>query len=619
VGRHQPRHLESCSSVKHTVLPALVAIGALTVCAQRAALAGGAICAPVWIWLTALAFAALFLATLRWLKFDAWLMGILVCATLLYLNYAAYTDLTERNYDGLDHYFYANYIAAHGQLPPVTACIACGHPPLYPLLGAVAIAFARWTGLSTAQCSLQGLSLLLSLAFVVLGVRTLQCCTAGPVAQRLGAALLAFWPTSVTQSVRVHDDVLLACLGGGILYSLVRWQKNDRSADLAWAVALTGLAVFTKANAYAWVLLLLAFVTTRMIRDKFTTTRVRQAGLAWVVSAASILVATELRAAKVGTSACHRAIGAICDISSEHFVGNTWANYLTFDIRYFLAQPYLINDPYDPRRDYFLNTFLKSSLLSAMPLGPEFDDRLSAGLAILLSYLALVLILYLLLGLPTAVPWRMPEHRVLLLASLFMLGPLVALRAKVPLSMHADFRYVFPLLVPACVWYSKVTEYWQRRSKPLFLAGGSLVGLTVLGSVLFFRPSDARAKGHLEPALEHVGCSLAAFSEIRSSGTSVKDAHVLRFGPRQLLEFPVAAGTQVSHLDVSLDADDQYEITIRGRDGARRILVGPTTGVDGLMRYQRVIQSPLQDVHTVTIRAVQSDGYYALGHLGLAP
>jgi hypothetical protein len=595
----------------------LVALGALTVCAYRAALAGGAICSPVWTWLAALACAALLLGTLRWLKFDAWLTGIVVCATLLYLNYAAYTDVTERNYDGLAHFAYASHIAEHGGLPPVSASTIYMHPPLYYLLGAAAIHFVHATGLSAASGGLQGLSLLLSLTFVVLGVRTIQCFTLSPPAQRLGAALLAFWPTCVTHSVRVHNDVLASCLAAGILYCLIRWQRNHRFLDLTWAVALTVLAVFTKANAYAWVLLLLVMVTARAIRDNFQPSRVMQAVMAWVASAGAIFLATELRAAKVGPSACHRVIGTICNTTTEHFVGNTWANYLTFDLRFFLGQPFLINDPHDPKRDYFLNMFLKSSLLSAMPLGPEFDDRLSAGLATVLSYLALALILYLLLGLPTAVSWRMRGNWVLLLASLFMLGPLVALRVKVPLSLHADFRYVFPLLVPACAWYSQITEYWQRRSRPVFWMGGSLVCLLVLASVLFFRPSQARAKGHPEPAFEHIRCSLATFSEIRPSGTAVNDPRVLRFGPRQLLEFSVPPG--FSHVDVSLDADDQYEIMVRSHDYAQRVLVGPTSGVRGLRRYQRELLAPFVDAQTVTVRPLQSDGYYALGHLGLGP
>jgi hypothetical protein len=75
----------------------------------------------------------------------------------------------------------------------------------------------------------------------------------------------------------------------------------------------------------------------------------------------------------------------------------------------------------------------------------------------------------------------------------------------------------------------------------------------------------------------------------------------------------------VSHVDISLDADDQYEIMIRSRDNAQRILVGPTSGVRGLMRYQRELPAPFVDAQTVTVRPLQSDGYYALGHLALAP
>jgi hypothetical protein len=281
-----------------------------------------------------------------------------------------------------------------------------------------------------------------------------------------------------------------------VLFFLVRWQKHDRSADLIWAVLLTVLAVFTKANAYAWVLLLLTLVTVRMAKDRLRAARVRQAGICWVVSAASILAATELRAAQVGATTCHRAIGVICDIPSRFFVGNTWRNYLTFDPGFFLGEPYLLNDPRNSAHDYFLNTFLKSSLFGAIPLGPEFNDRWSTTLATILSYLLLGLLLYVLVGLPTAALWRMPGNGVLLLACLFMLGLLVALRVKVPLSMHADFRYVFPLLVPACVWYSKLIEYWRRRFRPLFVAGCLLAGLTVLASVLLFRPGDARTKGH---------------------------------------------------------------------------------------------------------------------------
>ena len=439
--------------------PGIFAVASLTMLAHRALLAGSPTCANGWLWVTGGSFAVLLLATLRRLRFDVWLTAIVVGATLLYLNYATYTDISERNYDGLSFFYYPNFLVEHGQLPPATSCQACVHPPLYAVLGAISIDLAKWTGLSSPQCSLQGLSLLLSLAFVIFGVQTIKCFTVNSVAQRFGTLLLAFWPSCITQSIRAHDDVLLSCLCAGALYCVVQWQKNDKVCFFAWAITLTSLAVFTKANAYAWVVLLLILVMARVARDKLAWRRVGQAGIAWLVLVVSVVSAAEMRAAKAGAQACHHIIGSICNVSNEHFVGNAWVNYLGFDIRYFLTQPFLISDPYDKTRDYFLNMLLKSSIFSAVPLGPEFDDRLSAALAIVFSYLVLGLLLYLLLGLPVALVRSIGGHWVLLLASLLMLGQLAALRIKVPLSLHADFRYVFPLLVPVAVCYSVLLDF----------------------------------------------------------------------------------------------------------------------------------------------------------------
>ncbi len=600
-------------------LPSILAVASLTIFAHRALLAGSPSCADGWLWATSGSFAVLLLTTLRRLKFDVWLMAIVVCATLLYLNYATYTDISERNYDGLSFFYYPNFLVEHGRLPPATSCQACVHPPLYAVLGAISIDVAKWTGLSSPQCALQGLSLLLSLTFVILGVQTIKCFSVNSVAQRFGALLLAFWPSCITQSIRAHDDVLLSCLCAGVLFCLVRWQKSDQFSHFAWAIALTSLAVFTKANAYAWVVLLLIVVMARAARDKLAWHRVGQASLAWLVLVVSVVSAAEMRAAKAGTQACHRIIGSICNISNEHFVGNAWVNYLGFDIRYFLTQPFLISDPYDPTRDYFVNMLLKSSLFSAMPLGPEFDDRLSAALAIVFSYLALGLLLYLLLGLPVAVVRGIGRHWILLLASLLMLGQLVALRIKVPLSLHADFRYVFPLLVPVAVCYSKLLEFWQSRLRVLFLGGCLLATAVAVSSIIFFRPNGAREKGHAEPTFENISGTLADFSGVRPPGTPVRDVGVLRFGPRQQLEFPLAQGTKLSGLDVSLDASNEYEILIRGRGMARRVYVGPSAGVTGLMRYRPNIGDPLADMHTVLIHPQYGNGYYALGHLRLIP
>ncbi len=117
----------------------------------------------------------------------------------------------------------------------------------------------------------------------------------------------------------------------------------------------------------------------------------------------------------------------------------------------------------------------------------------------------------------------------------------------VPLSMHADFRCVFPLLVVVVVHYAKLVEHWQTRARPLFVLGAFLGTSMAASSVLLFRPSAARATAHEEPAFEWIERSLAEPSDFRLAGSALDE-----------------------------------------------------------------------DAYQVTVRALESDGYYALGHRRLA-
>ncbi len=554
----------------------------------------------------------------RRLNFDPWLIGILTCAIALYLIYASYTDIVERNYDGPERVWYSNYIAEHGHLPPANQCTICRHPPLYFALGALVIRLVNATHLATVEVGLQGLSLLLFVAFLIFGVLTIRLFTDNRATVRLGAALLAFWPTSVINSVRVHDDLLASSLGAAVLYLIIRWQKYDRVRNLYWAIFLTALALFTKANAYALVLLLLATVSWQCYRDRFTRVRVRQVVLSFLSIAAAIVGVSSIHSSAARSTACQRALGAICDYSTEHFVGNGWANYLTFDLKFFLRQPYLINDPYDKHRDYVLNTLLKTSLFSGAPLGGEFEDRLSAGLAIALSYLTLGIILVTVVGVFGITVRQLRRHWVIVLASLLLLGQLIALRVRVPLSMHSDFRYIFTLLIPACVCYAKLSERWRLQSRTMFCLSASLVVLLIPISIVFFRPASHRQKGHATAPEQTLSGTLASFSAVLPPDTAIDSTHNLQFGPNQVVEFQLPEATLLSKLDLSADANNQYEILIFSPEMQRRLLVGPQVSwVSRLARYKRAIAPPIRNVHTIRIRALQGNGYYTLGHLAI--
>ena len=594
----------------------LLAVACLAISVQRAIRSCGDQAPAMVQWVIAVSFAAALLLVWRRLKFDPGLLGIVVCATALYLSYAGYTDLVERNYDGPAHVWYSEYIAQHYRLPSPLACTVCGHPPLYFVLGALTIRWVTLTQLTTVEFGLQALSLAMFLGFLSFGILTIKLFATDRMAVCFGAALLAFWPTSVINSIRVHDDALVSCLGAGVLYFVARWQKDDRPCTLYWATALAALAVLTKANSYALVVLLLVAVSWRCFQERLALVRVKQVAVSVLSSILAVALAIGSRAMPNHATGCHKAIGAICDASREHFVGNGWANYLHFDVRFFLKQPFLINDPYDKAQDHVLNMLFKSSLFGAVPLGHEFQDRLSASLAIALNTIALALFLFLVLGVLGVTLQQIRRHWILLLASVLLLGQLIALRLMVPLTMHADFRYIFPLLIPACVFYAKLIERWRTRSRAMYATGASLSVLLVVVSVLFFRPASHRHKQHVEAHEQIVNCELSAFSDVRSTGTPIGKAGNLQFGPNQVVEFQLSEGTTLTQFDVSLDASDQYEIFIHGPEVARQLLVGPSLSADGdLQRYHRILTPPLRNVQTIRIRARQSDGYYTLGHL----
>jgi 4-amino-4-deoxy-L-arabinose transferase-like glycosyltransferase len=562
----------------------------------------------------------MFLGTLRWLRFDAWLVAILTGGVALYVSYLTYTDLSERNYDGPEHLWYVNFVAEHARLPLPSSCTVCPHPPLYYVLSALGVRLIKATHLTTVESGLQCLSLVIFLGFVVFGVLTIRCITIDPLAQRLGAALIVFWPTTVINSIRVHDDVLVATLVAGSLYFIVRWQKHDCAKNLYWAATLSGLGALTKPSTYAMILVLLVAVSWRFYKDRFTLARAKQVGFTILITVLPILISASTRETLRASSLCQRVFGRVCDASREHFVGNRWVNYLYFDMRFFLKQPFLINDPYDNSRDYFLNNFLKTSLFNAVPLGPEFSDRISAALASVLSYLTLGLLVYSLIGLFGVRAQQLRRQWVLLVASLLLLLQLFALRAWVPLSMHADFRYVFPLVIPAGVYFSWLIERYRRESRALFIVGNVLCLSLVTTSVVFFWPNHDRIKGPSEPTVERVNCPMSGIANNPSTDAPSFQAGSQKFGPKQLLELNLPQKTRVSRIDVSLDANDQYEILILSREMTRRLLVGPTVSWHSdLAHYQRDLSPPLGNVHTVTIRALSGDGYYALGQFVINP
>lgn len=436
-----------------------------------------------WIALSVTLVAELY--ALRRLRFDALVLTLVAASTLLCVSYLGYTSVGERNYDGEAQIEYVELISRHARLPDLDACGPCGHPPLYYALGALWAKTVLAGGWLPLPLGLQWLSLVLFFGFALVTLLILRSSGAGPWTLRLAAALVLFWPSSIINSVRVHNDALASVLMLSAMYFIARWDWQGRPAYFYAALATSGLALLTKATGYTVAATLLFFTLLRLRSGGKWRERLPHCAIALVVLAACALLATSFRDSRSSKNVCQHVLGHACDGRYIPTVVDRPKRFLYFDVADFVGR--LDTAPIDPERDYFLNRLAKSSLFGVMPLGDELGDQRHQRLGMMMSVLLLVMVASCLLGLPVLLRGaRLRKYRVYLVTSAMMLLFLVAFRLRAPNEFHEDFRHIFPALVPFCLGYAGVVEHVARYSKALRAAGFSLGAAMVLASAAFF-------------------------------------------------------------------------------------------------------------------------------------
>jgi hypothetical protein len=436
------------------------------------------------LWMVLLGTVLFELWVLRRLKFDGIVVATVLAGTLVQVRYLGYTSLSERNYDGPSHVEYLLSIARQMQLPDVAACGACGHPPLYYALAAAWSRLVTPSGGVPFELGLQWLSLLLFFGFVVVALSIFRSRIERPGALRLATALLVFWPSSVLNSVRVHNDALASPLILAAMYFVARWDEDHRSRDFYGALATAAAALLTKSTGYAAATTLVLF----LLLDLRESGR-RREGLGRLLAALLVLGATAfaavaIRDPRAPSSLCQRVVGNACDGRYVPPVPDEHGRFVSFDLPDFVRRTDTVPD--DPKRDYFLNRLAKSSLFGVIPLGEELASKRHRVLGAVISSLLLLMIAGCAVALPflRGVAWR--RYRVYVTATFVMVLLLVAFRLRLPNPFHEDFRHVFPVLVPCCLGYVLVVER-LGRFRPWLRALGIAVALSmVVSSALFF-------------------------------------------------------------------------------------------------------------------------------------
>lgn len=428
--------------------------------------------------------ALLELYVLRRLRFDGLTVALVLSGTLLSVIYASYTDIAERNYDGPAQVEYIQALAHTWRPPDVFACVACGHPPLYYVLGAIWSELTRVVGFVPLDLRLQWLSLLAFFGFVLVALLSFRSSGAGPATLRLATLLLVSWPSSIIHSVRVHNDALASPLLLAAMYFLAQWDERGRERDFYAALSACVLSLLTKSTGLTVSAALLFFVALRL---RGLASR-RVAALRFVGTAAALVaaefLAVGLRESGRPLTLCQRVFGHACDGRHVPLVPDTPRRFFSFDVRHFVVDMDALHAA--SGHDYFLNRLLKSCLFGVAPLGEDFAGSWYAGLAGLISVLLLVMVAGCLLALPFLRGVSFGKYRTYLVTCGVMLASLLAFRIARPNEYHEDFRHVFPVLVPFCLGYAKVVSRLGRFS-PWWRRGG--IGLALLmtaASVAFF-------------------------------------------------------------------------------------------------------------------------------------
>ena len=442
------------------------------------------------LWIVLLGTVLFELWALRRLRFDWVIVALVVLGTVLNVDYLSYTSISERNYDGPSQIEYIQSIAQDHRLPDVFACGACGHPPLYYALAAFwsKVVTGRWI---PYELGLQWLSLLLFFGFVVFALAILRSCTARPATLRLATALVVFWPSSIINAVRVHNDALASALMLGAMYFIAKWDRDGIHRDFHLALLSCALALLTKASGYALATTLVLFAAVRAISPERRRESLKRCVVAIVILGSVGVGAVALRQSQRATTTCQKVLGHACDGRYVPAVVDRPSRFVRFDLPRFVLRMDTLPD--DPGHDYFLNRLAKSSLFGVMPLGDELASARHQILAVAMSVLLLAMVASCLIALPFLRGGWWRRYRVYLGGTLIMFAFLVAFRVRAPNEFHEDFRHIFPSLVPFCLGYAKIFERLERSSgKPSWLlqglrGTGIAVGLSMaLASATFF-------------------------------------------------------------------------------------------------------------------------------------
>lgn len=367
---------------------------------------------------------------------DRRLVLIFFIGLLLRVGYTSNTFYYQRGHDVGGHVHYMQIIADQNRIPASNECWTCYHPPVYFTLGA-----GVWKMSNLVQCSPQNavkwFDFLISLLALGFGLACLKNVLHG--ASLSAAALLwSVWPSFILASPRVGNDILFYAMHAVALWGCLRYLRTNYGKYFIVAVVASFVAYWTKSTAVVTFGVLGLTALFQLCKNPRLWSRSERVAAGLFVAAAVTVACFALT---------HEVVGNAGGNDNTVLIRNNPGNFLFFDLKTFLTNPY--TDPWHDElgRQFFWNYLSKTSLFGEFKL---LETPKGMWLASIVSACFVALFAFGLRGL-WKTRWDKVQVVIAVQAFLFF-AAMITLRLKYPFSCSNDFRYIVPVLLSCLPW-----------------------------------------------------------------------------------------------------------------------------------------------------------------------
>ncbi|KKT51255.1 MAG: hypothetical protein UW64_C0008G0013 [Microgenomates group bacterium GW2011_GWC1_44_37] len=407
---------------------------------------------------------------------------LIILSFFLQLFYLGKTPYNTRTYDVLEgggHLDYIAYVYQNHTVPPAEKGWQYHHPPLYYFLSSLPWSLSNFFPFEKIYLLLQFISVCYYTGFLFISILIFKELLPRGKTIILASALLCFWPSGIIHSVRIGNDTLYYLLFSVSLFFLIRWWENpSQNLNLLLSSVFASLTILTKSNGIVLIILLTISALTKLTNLK---SGVKYLAIVFVTLVITFISFLPRFQSKLNDSSIDWLNSSVHLLNKDLAVTNTANNLLFLDINSYLTHPFTSTWSDDSGRQSFWNFLLKSSLFGEFSFEKPISILLAHSLSLMLLVFLTISITNIFFGFSRAIFL----NPIIVGNLLINLAALYYFRLKLPFAPHADFRYIYPILV-SFIFFLLPSSFQILNNKFLRNFTFSILWAFPIISIIFF-------------------------------------------------------------------------------------------------------------------------------------